>query len=865
MPVRIKVPKAAPRRRGPSPFSARLSRFLFWGLATMAALVVALLVVSYIWYSRITDEKLRQGVFPDASLLFAAPQSVGVGDPGTRSQLVNRLRESGYGEDARTNPLGWYHLRPDAIEIFPGDRSSTTAEPGVLHFQDGKISSIVALSDNSERTEFTLEPALLSSLYDKNREKRRLVRYEDIPPVLVHAVISVEDRRFFQHSGFDPIGIARAIYIDLKDHRKDQGASTITQQLSKNLWLDGGKRWTRKYAELMITIHLEQKLTKEKILEYYVNEVNLGQRGSFAIRGFGEAAQTYFAKDIRQLTLPEAATLAGLIQRPSYRNPVRWPERAKARRNLVLKQMLDNGYIAQASYQAAIESPMTVSRQGVETADAPYFVDLVNEQLADQFQDRDFQASGSRIYTTLDPDLQRDAAAAVAEGMKELEATLAKRHTGTEPIDEPQVALICLDPHTGEVKALIGGKNYGLSQLNHAMAKRPSGSIFKPFVYAAALNTGLWDSPNRMTATSTVPDEPRTFFWNGKDYEPTDYHKSEWEGDVTLQTAFMKSLNVPAIEVAELAGYGAVADLAHKAGLADVRATPSMALGAYTVTPLEMAGAYTLFANKGVMVQPRMIARVVDKSGKDVFNSEPQTKKILDPRVNFLVVSLMQDVLRAGSGAGVRARGFVLPAAGKTGTSHDAWFAGFTSKLLCIVWVGLDDYQDIKLEGAKAALPIWTGFMKRAHQHRAYRDVSQFEVPDGVVSAQVDTASGELATNACPPSQVHTEYYLQGTQPVQFCPMHMGGASELARWNQSLPSAPPMTGDGLPGTPPAVTAPVGNLPLVQPRLPYGQPNPPYLSLPQAPTDGIVDANSQPRNDRPKEKKGLFDKLKGIFR
>jgi penicillin-binding protein 1B len=865
LPVRIKLPKAdhKQRRRGPSPVAARASKFFFYGVAALAGIIFAFLVISYLRYSRITDEKLKQGVFPNTSVLFAAPQSIGVGDPGTRAQLVNRLRESGYGEDARTNPLGWYHLREDAIEIFPGDHSSTTSEPGVLHFRDGKISSIIALSDNSERTEYTLEPALLSTLYDKNREKRRLVRFEDIPPVLVQAVISIEDRRFFQHSGFDPIGIVRAIYIDIKDHRKDQGASTITQQLAKNLWLDSGKRWTRKFAELMITIHLEQKLTKQKILEYYVNEVNLGQRGSFAIRGFGEASQTYFGKDIRQLTLPEAATLAGLIQRPSYRNPARWPERAKARRNQVLKRMLDNGYLVPSSYQTAVNAPMIVSRQGIETADAPYFVDLVNEQLADQFQDRDFQDSGSKIYTTLDPDLQRDASNAVAEGMREVDALLVKRHKGKGPIDEPQVALVCIDPHTGEVKALVGGKNYGMSQLDHAVAKRPSGSIFKPFVYAAALNTGLWDSPNLMTTTTTVEDEPKTFSWNGKDYEPTDYHKGAWEGDVTLQTAFMKSLNVPAIEVAERAGYRAVADLAHQAGLADVRPTPSMALGAYTVTPLEITGAYTVFANSGVMVQPRLISRIVDKTGNDVWTSNPQTKKVLDPRVSFLVLSLMEDVLHgAGSGAGVRSRGFTLPAAGKTGTSHDAWFAGFTSKLLCIVWVGLDDYQSIELQGAEAALPIWTTFMKHAHEHRAYRGVEPFDTPDGVIAAQVDTDSGGLATNACPPSLVRTEYYLLGTQPVQFCPTHMGGASELARWNQSLPSAPPMTGDGGPVVVPT-TVPANGLPYLPPRPITGQPRVQSLALP-IPVAPPEAAPVQPR-DRPKEKKGLMDKLKGIFK
>ena len=796
MPVRIKIPaKADSVRRVRAGTPSPVSKFLFFGI--IAALVIVAIVVCFYYakYARLTDEKLAQGPFPNSSMLYAAPQVVGIGDPGTPLQFAAKLRENGYGEDVRTNTIGWYHLRPEAVEIFPGASSYAGAEPGVLRFENGKISSIIGLSDNTSRTQYTLEPQLLSSLYDKNREKRRLVRYQDIPVVLVHAVLSIEDKRFFQHSGFDPVRITKAVFIDVRQHRNAQGASTITQQLARNLWLDSRKTWTRKFDELLITIHLERKLTKPKIFEYYANQVDLGRRGSFAIRGFGEAAQAYFGKDIRQLTLPEAATLAGLIQEPSFRNPVRWPERAKARRNVVLKRMLENGYVSESQYEAAIQVPMVTARQGIESADAPYFVDLVNEQLADEFHDRDFQESGSKIYTTLDPDLQRDAAEAVALGMREVDTILAKRRKPGDPVEEPQVAFICLDPHTGEVKALIGGRNYGVSQLNHVMAKRPSGSVFKPFVYAAALNTGLWNHPNPITASSVFQDEPRTFFYDGKPYEPTDYHKGTWFGDVTVRSAFAKSLNVPTVEVAEATGYGAVAELAHRAGLADIRATPAMALGAYDVTPLEIARAYTLFANKGVIVEPRLISRIVDKSAADLWSSEPETKKILDARVNFLVVSLMQEVLRSGTGAGVRARGFSLPAAGKTGTSHDAWFAGFTTKLLCIVWVGLDDYQDIKMEGAHAALPIWAEFMKRAHKHRAYRDVSQFDVPEGVVSAQIDPSSGDLATSACP--QVVTDYYLVGTQPVQFCPLHQGGSTEIAGW-EATPAVPPGSPSGSP-------------------------------------------------------------------
>ena len=346
----------------------------------------------------------------------------------------------------------------------------------------------------------------------------------------------------------------KAFLVDLREMRRAEGASTITQQLARNIWLNANKTVSRKIAELLITVHLERKLTKQQIFEYYANQVDLGRRGS-AIRGFGEAAQAYFGKNISELTLPEAATLAGLIQLPSYRNPVRWPDRAKQRRNVVLKMMRENGYISQEQNDKAAAAPLVIAKQGMESSDAPYFVDLVNQQLLDDFQDRDFNDTGYRVYTTIDMDLQRDAMEAVAQGYKEVEALVMKRHKKGTPLVLPQVALVALDPHTGEVKALVGGTNYGNSQLNHAVAKRPSGSVFKPFVYAAALNTGFDSSNGNIITQSTVfPDEPRTFYYQGKPYEPSNY-ENQFYGEVTLRTALAKSLNVPTIEVAETVGY----------------------------------------------------------------------------------------------------------------------------------------------------------------------------------------------------------------------------------------------------------------------------------------------------------------------
>jgi penicillin-binding protein 1B len=836
--VRVQLPRNS--------FLAKLDarqvvKTLILAAAVLAFLCVAALGFFYHKYAKLSDQKLLAGPFPNTALLYAAPVQVGIADPGSPAEIAAMLRESGYGEDVRQNRQGWFHLRPDAIEIFPGPDSYFEAEPGVIRFAKGQVQSIISLRDNGGRTEYDLEPRMLSSLFDKNREKRRLVKFADIPPVLVNAVVSVEDKRFFQHSGFDPIRIVKAVFVDLREMRNAQGASTLTQQLAKMFWLDSRKTVGRKLAEMLITAHLEQKLTKQQIFEYYANEVDLGRRGSFEIRGFGEASQAYFGKDIRQLTLAEAALLAGLGQQPSARNPIRWPDRAKTRRNVVLGLMKDNGYITPSQYESAAAAPLVIARTGIESTDAPYFVDMINEQLADQFAQRNFQDNGFRVYTTIDLDLQRDAAEAVVEGMKDVDAIMARRNKKDGGNEEAQVAILCADPHTGEVKAMIGGRNYGMSQLNHAIAKRPSGSVFKPFVYAAALSSGLNGSATVLTASTIFQDEPRTFMWDGKPYEPTNYH-NQWNGQVTLRDALAHSLNVPTVEVAEATGYGAVADLAHKAGLnEDIRPTPAMALGAYDVTPMEMLGAYSVFANKGIWVRPRLIDRVRDNTGSDIWENTIEQKPVLDPRVTYLMVSLLEEVLRTGTGAGVRARGFTPPAAGKTGTSHDAWFAGFTSKLLCIVWVGLDDYKDLKVEGAKAALPVWTEFMKRAHRHRAYRDVTNFTAPDGVVSVQIDPLSGELATGACPGAR--NEYYLVGTQPTQFCHLHRGG-TQFAGWEQ-------------PAAPAAGNAVVG--------APGGRPNPVAVVAARTPGAAAQDPPPvAPPDDPKKKKKGLIDRLKGIF-
>ncbi len=737
----------------------------------------------YVKFARLIDQKLEGGPYQHTAMIFAAPRVISLGEEIAPVDIVEQLQTSGYTE-SRRNPLGWYHLRQDAVEVFPGPDSYFDPEAGVIRFSDGRVSQIISTRDNTERTQYLLEPELITNLFDKNREKRRLVKYGDIPELLVRAVISVEDKRFFQHAGFDPIRIMKSVYVDLKEARKAEGASTLSMQLARILWLDRQKTWRRKAAEGMITLHLERKLTKEQIFEYYANHIDLGRRGSFAIRGFGEAAQAYFDKDIKDLTLAEAATLAGLAQRPSYTNPLRWPERARVRRNVVLSLMRENGYITARQYAEAAASPLDVVRGVGSSADAPYFVDLVNEELQEKFQDHDFQGSSYRIYTTLDLDLQRAAAEAVRTGLEEVDPVIARRRKIRKAeIPDPQVALVALDAQTGEVKALIGGRNYGVSQLNRARAKRQPGSAFKPFVFAAAFESALSGSAKPLNPLSTVVDEPTTFWFDDKPYEPGNY-KDEYRGVVTLRTALSKSINVPTVKVAEMAGYDRVVDVAVRAGMnLRIQPTPAVALGAYEVTPIEVAGAYTVFPGNGMYSKPNWIKLIRDDGGKIIYQSKAERHEALDPRVSYLITDMMEEVLRSGTGAGVRSRGFVLHAAGKTGTSHDAWFAGFTSKLICVVWVGFDDNRELNIEGARAALPIWTEFMKRAHELREYRGVEPFRPPDGIVMVEIDPETGTLATVNCPKSQAQA--FVAGTQPVEACRLHGGvlaSATQVTGW-----------------------------------------------------------------------------------
>ena len=774
MALKVRIPGST----GDHPWSSLLLRVVLLGMVALGGAFFALFGYYYIKYQHIVDDRLKEPLFADTAKIFAAPREVRPGQKLSIKLIASELREAGYSTEGaeQTSELGTFSEGPQSITVRPGPQSYHTQDPATIRVGGGVVQSVTD-AHGEALASYELEPLLITGLSEgANRTKRRLLTYNEIPANLVQAVLGIEDRRFFEHDGVNFPRLASAAIQDLFAGHKQQGGSTLTMQLARGFFLTPEKHFKRKLIEIVITFQLEHRFSKQKIFEMYANEINLGQRGSFSIDGFGEASQAYFGKDVRQLDLAECAMLAGMIQRPNYFNPYRHPDRTIDRRNLVLDSMVETGAITKEQAEQAKQEALHLSKASVDASDAPYFVDLVHEQLLQRLGDRDFNREGLRIYTSLDPGLQQVAAEAVESTMhvidEQVDKLNARQKKLGEPYQYPQVALVALNPHTGQVLALVGGRSYGASQLNHAVAKRPTGSIFKPFVYASAFNTAvdgtlLPGQTNLFSPVTMLSDEQTTYDVGGQTYTPRNF-EGEYHDQVTARYALMRSLNNATIGLAGMVGFDRVAALARDAGITSARGTPAVAIGAYSATPLEMAGAYTAFANHGLHLDPWMLASIRTPTGDVVTDYSPTSRQVLDPRVAFLTTSLMEAVLQGnGTGAGVRGMGFYAPAAGKTGTSHDAWFAGYTSNLLCIVWVGNDDYSDVKIEGARAAAPIWAAFMKRAIQLPQYSDTNQFTPPDGVEIVSLDKVTNLLSDDACPES--YQAAFLEGTAPLLTC------------------------------------------------------------------------------------------------
>ena len=821
---------------------------------------VGLFAYFYMKYGRMIDARLSGHVLQSTTQIFSAPEHISVGQALSPQELTAYLQRAGYRAETDANALGQYTVQKSSVDIRPSKLSYFGGSNALdVQFTGKVVRAIRPLSGGSAMETAEIEPELVTNLFDSAREKRRPVRYDDLPPVLVHAILSAEDKRFFEHGGFDFVRIVGAAWADLRHTSNHfQGASTITMQVARTFFLSNERTFRRKIAEAMVSLELEQRFTKQQIFELYANEVYLGNRGSFGIRGFSQASVAYFGKDLRELTLSECAYLAGIIRAPNYYSSAdRHPERGAQARDRVLTQMLDNRYISDPDLQEAKKAPLKIVKASVSGSEAPYFVDMVKDHLLDKYNENDLLSENFRVYTTLDPALQRAASSAIENGVKNVDALLAKKYErwkkeqekkgNTEAIPQVQAALVALDPRTGEIKAVVGGRDYGQSQLNHALAHRQPGSVFKPFVYAAAFDSAVDGVQPIVTPATTIDDEPTTFEYDGVDYTPNNYGQ-RFMGRVTARDALTNSLNVATVKVAELIGYGRVVQIARQMGLGNnIRATPAVALGAYEMTPIDVAAGYTAFATMGTRAEPQFIRNIIGADGEILEKETAQTHTVLDPRVAYLVTSVLKDVLNRGTGAGVRARGFTLPAAGKTGTSRDGWFAGFTSNLICVIWIGFDDNRDIGLTGGVVAAPMWADFMNQATELPVYRDVKDFDPPEGVQSVLIDPESLELATPNCPTTR--QEVYVTGSAPTQYCEIHgshnvfTSAGSWLSHvFGGGQPKEPPKDADGKP-------------------VPYDPNRPPYATG-QGQQSAPTEVEAKDKEDE--KKKNPLKKIFGIF-
>jgi penicillin-binding protein 1B len=762
-------PKSGAKRRIVKVFGRKWKLYALVALAGPLVVLMGVLGYYYVVFSRMIDARMHGEMQRVDPRVFARPFEVRRGQSVTPSQLVDRLNELGYANRARAEQAGEFTIGRDAVVLVPreGDHKGKTVRIvfGGRPTKAKELSAIdhleiVGVKARPERV--TIDASLITALITSGREKRRDVPLQLIPQHMIQAVLAIEDRRFYDHVGVDPIGIASAVW-DYVSGRKSylRGGSTLTQQLIKNTFLTRERSPIRKLQDQFMALILERRLTKDQILELYLNDVWLGQRGSYAVHGVAEASRLFFAKHISNVSLSESALIAGTIQSPARLSPFDHPNVAKERRNTVLQAMSAAGFVSAEAADRASREPVQIVARALES-EAPYFVDFISQELQDKYS---AFAATVDVYTTLDLHLQRLAHDVVRDGLTKVDELLARKKR-----QKAQAALMAIDPRTGEILAMVGGRSYNQSQYNRAVsARRQPGSVFKPFVYLAAFEHAVSEGRTDITPATVVIDEPTTFTSNDQPWDPANYEK-EYDGPITLRRALALSRNIATIKVAETTGYGEVAALWRKVGTGtSPRPYPAIALGVFEATPYEIASAYTLFPNGGTMRPLRSISRLVS-SGRDVQLQTTAPKTIARRDTTFLVTNMMRSVLNEGTGAAARGAGFTPDAAGKSGTTNDlrdAWFVGFTPELLTVVWVGLDDNQPLGLSGSQAALPIWTAFMIRA---LAGRESPTFSTPEGIAFIDIDRDTGLLAGPACP--RVFSEAFIQGTEPRELCHLH---------------------------------------------------------------------------------------------
>lgn len=728
---------------------------------SLLAVLGIFLTLTYFWFDfsdRIDRRLLTGDVYTPSSGIYSAPKTLKKGEAVTMPGLIDYLKSAGYIEknNRADASRSRYSVEEGKLIIEPGitgvmDDKKVFPSVSVKFEKDGKsVDSILDTDAGSAVEKVKLEPKMLSTVAAEGDGRRKVIKFDDLPPHLIKAITVTEDRSFFEHYGVNFRGIARAFWSRYEAEENsplsNQGGSSITQQLVKNLLLTNDPTWERKITEAYMSVILETRLGKKEIFGLYANQIYLGQQSGVSIYGVGEASNVYFGKDVSQITLAEAAFLAGIIRSPNRYGPYKNPEKVTERRNQILDSMFEAGEITEQQLVQARNSKLELkpisSRKDLQGM--PYFSQYAIEELPKIVSDPE-AVQHLRVYTSIDPDLQRIAYETVSKRLEKLDKFFPKKPKGNL-----NAALVAIRPKTGEIVAMVGGRDYQENQFNRATdAMRQPGSVFKPFVYAAAINSAYDTASRVFTAATVFKDEKKVFTFSRDTYSPNNYGDFFSNADITLRDALVKSKNTITVDLGMQVNIGRVMNLAHKAGMPKVeRAYPSMALGTAEATPLQVATAYTIFANLGDTVAPMPITQITSGSGRTVAAPQVDRKNVIRSDVAYIMDDIMKDVINRGTAAQVQSWGFRNVAgktgiAGKTGTSRDGWFAGFTPELVCVVYVGFDDGDDLGMKGSDSAMPVWADFMKEALAlHPEWN--SDWEMPGNVRKAEIDTRNGTL-------------------------------------------------------------------------------------------------------------------------
>ncbi len=697
-----------------------------------------------------------------ASKVYAEPLLLYPGQKIPADTLIDHLVRLDYnavsgavhvrGEYVYNTQRGYIQL---FLREFPSVSRRNTAQRIRIALREDTVERIVDLErDGAELGAVELDPEVITRLYGKVWEDRRIIALYDLPSLLVKALLAAEDQRFFEHRGIDLWRILGAFRANVTQGNVVQGGSTLTQQLVKNFFLSPERTLGRKLLEICMALIVEHHYSKLEILENYLNEIYLGQRGPKGIFGVWEAARVYFGKEPRDLSLSEMALLASVIKAPNRYDPNRHLDDALQRRNYVLHRMreLYPSEISEEDYQAAQQAAIEPHQAAPDrTTQAPYFVDAIRKELEDEYSNETLTTAGLHIFTSLDLRLQRIAQEAVRNGLTNLEARHAHLRRDN-PTERLQACLVALQPQTGRIRAMVGGRDYRLSQFNRVtQALRQPGSVFKPVVYLTALSG---KGQQRYDPDALIEDEPFLWEFDPQDWRPENYTK-RYRGEVSLRSALALSLNAATARLAQGVGLEPIRETAWTIGFhSPLPLYPSLSLGAAEVSPLELAAAFGTLANNGVRVAPRAISGIVNRDGQTV----QRTSLVLSPAISsqdaYTITTMLEGVMNSGTARRARLNGFTRPAAGKTGTTNDfgdAWFMGYTPELLTVVWVGFDRRQSLRLSGSQVALPIWVDFMKRALEDRpALPFVPPPQDPPAPVNFGPDAAYAEAPQPAMP-------------------------------------------------------------------------------------------------------------------